>query len=70
MALFTGCDIGKEGWGNMRFGGGLGAGVGKNDVDAENKADEVTAVVASLREFTEPIEPFIGLQNCTKSHKE
>ena len=56
MALFTGCEIGKDGCGNIRLGGGRGEGEGKKDVEAENKAEDVTAA-ASLRELTEPIEP-------------
>ena len=56
FALFTGCDIGNDGWGNILFGGGLGWGEGKNEVDAENNADEVTAAV-SLLDPTEPTDP-------------
>ena len=62
LALFTGCDIGNDGWGNIRFGGGLGEGDGKKDVEAENKAEDVTAA-RSPREVTEPKEPKIQFRN-------
>ena len=42
----------------MRFGGGLREGDGKKDVDAENKAEDVT-VAASARELIDPMEPKI-----------
>ena len=54
----TGWDIGNDGCGNILFGGGLGEGDGKNEVDAENKADDVTAAVSPL-DPVEPTEPEI-----------
>ena len=56
LALFTGCEIGNDGCGSIRLGGGRKEVEGKKDVDAENKAEDVTAA-ASLRELAEPIEP-------------
>ena len=53
FALFTGCEIGKDGWGSIRFGGGRGEGDGKKEVDAENKAEDVTSPL----ELAEPIDP-------------
>ena len=55
FALLTGCEIGKDGWGSIRFGGGRGEGDGKKEVDAENKAEDVTSPL----ELAEPIDPKI-----------
>ena len=60
FALLTGCDIGNDGCGSILLGGGLGEGDGKKEVDAENKAEDVTAA-ASLLEPTEPTDPKLWL---------
>ena len=62
FALFTGCDIGSEGCGSIRLGGGLGEGVGKKEVEAENSAEDVTAAASPL-ELTEAKEPKIIMMN-------
>ena len=60
FALFTGCEIGKDGWGSIRFGGGRGEGDGKKEVDAENKAEDVTSPL----ELAEPIDPKMMWNKC------